>query len=289
MSLRTLLLCVATSILLLRIETVSEAVANALKICAGSIVPSLFVFLVMSEILVVSLLSEKSRAISPKWTAFILGSVCGFPVGAAVCERFYQKGELSNSDVAKIVPFCNNTSPAYVIGAIGASMLGDKRLGILLFSAEIISGILLVLPVKCKGKNNGMSIPDFSLNKVFFKAIEKTTASVLKICAIICFFSAVLSVINQYMGRKIFIISSIILELSNGAANLSAFYAENSTFTVAVLGFLCGWSGVCVHFQIISVLKSVKVKYFGIAKGKAIQGVLTSLVATVGYKLLFCY
>ena len=66
--------------------------------------------------------------LSPKLSVFLLGALCGFPVGAVVCERMCESGALAKRDAARLLPFVNGASPAFLFGAAG-SLFGDWRIG----------------------------------------------------------------------------------------------------------------------------------------------------------------
>ena len=284
MNFRLIISSIFMLIFLGNIEAVSEGVLGAMQFCADSIVPSLLVFFIMSDIVVKSFLSDKNK-ISPKWIAFLLGSVCGFPVGAAVCETFSKE---SGINTGKLLPYCNNTSPAFVLGAIGVCMLNDIRIGILLYFSEILAAFLLILPIKCDSFARNNVFQNGSLIEDFQESVEKAVKTTLKMCGIICFFSALLSLIKENMGEKVFKFFAILLEIGSGMNVCSGIFEKNQIMAIALLGFLCGWSGICVHMQIISALRSIKVKVSYMIWTKFLHGILSSLLSVLGYKIFFC-
>ena len=279
------LLLAITLFMISDIETVSAGVSKGLEVCVSSVIPSLIIFFIMSDII---LKLNSCKKVSPKWTAFLLGSVCGFPVGAHVCEELYLQGKINENDNQRLLPLCNNTSPAFVIGAIGASMLGDKRLGILLYCSELISAFIFILPIKCKISDKSTKAKEVNLGNLFFSAIEKSVSSMLKICTIICFFSGTLAFVTKHANNSIATTLSIFLEISNGAASCAALFGFKPSISILLLAFLCNWSGICVHMQVLSAQKSIKVKYLSFAVAKFLQGILSSLIALSGYKIFFC-
>ncbi len=287
MNFRLVVTVIFTLLFIADIEAVSAGVLTALKLCADSIVPSLLIFFIMSELIVKSVLSTEKGLISPKWTVFLLGSICGFPVGASVSDSFVNSGRLDKTTALKLLPFCNNTSPAFVIGAIGVSLFNNKELGVLLYVAEIISAFILVLFIKCDKIGVANTSEKNGFFDDFLSSIEKSVKTILKICVIICFFSAILAFVKNNFGEKTYSILSFLLEIGNGSYICSKTFYLQSYSCIALLGFMCGWSGICVHLQILSAAKSIKVKYHTIVMGKLLHGIFSSVLAVIGYKLLF--
>lgn len=167
-------------------------------------------------------------------------------------------------------------------------MLGDKRLGILLYFSEIISALLFLLPIKCESSNILGERKETNIKDVFFDSIEKAITSILKICTIICFFSGILALVSKYTNNVTSLVFSLTLEISNGAAACAALFYRNPPISIALLAFLCNWAGICVHMQVFSAQKSIKVKYYPFLLSKLLQGILSSVIAIAGYKIFFC-
>ncbi len=264
------------------IECVISGMQKALSICAYSIIPSLFIFTVLSDITVSLLIRDIQSVFSPKLILFLLGSLCGFPVGATVCERFLHIGAISETDAKKFLPFCNIASPAFVIGAIGIAMFGDKQIGFLLYFSLLITSSIPLFFIKCEKQkiniHNG-----FSISNIYFSAVENSVNSILKICALICIFTAFLSLIENTVFKFI----ALIIEVSCGCSLSASLFAVSPLMSISICGFCLGFSGLCVHAQVISIAKSIKFNYLKFFITKLFQGIFCSALSTVGYYLFF--
>ena len=125
-------LALLSLILMLRNSGIAiEYLKNGLGLCAKNVIPSLFPFMVLSELIVAfgagDMISSvigrpvgKIFGISGKGsTAFILGAVCGFPIGARTALRLYDSGAISKRDCELLLTFTNNPSGACVIISVG--------------------------------------------------------------------------------------------------------------------------------------------------------------------------
>ncbi len=275
-------------LLLFHISAVVDGVRGALSICAVSIIPSLFVFMVAAD-LTVTLTAGDACGLRPKYAVFLLGALCGFPIGAIVCERMTAAGVLSKEDAARLLPFTNNASPAFVIGAAGG-MLGDRRLGILICLSQIAASLLFLLPIRIKRRASPTVTEPIPIGSAFFAAVENAIRSILRVSALICLFSALLAVIGTYVPTPTaYAALAALLEIGSGTACCASLFSRMPLVSIALCAFSCGWSGICVHMQIYSVLKSIKVNKLHFIICKLAQGLLTTFFALICCKFLFGY
>ena len=94
-----------------------EYMGRGLTLCAKTVIPSLFPFMVISELLVSSgagealgrLFSRMMRRIfgisGAGASALFLGSMCGFPVGAKTAVSLYDRGVISRSECQHLFTF----------------------------------------------------------------------------------------------------------------------------------------------------------------------------------------
>ena len=73
---------------------------------------------------------------------FILGMLCGYPLGAKLASDLYVSGRISKKEALYLTTFCNNPSPAFVITYLGKLCLKDavptRLIFISIFSADMI-------------------------------------------------------------------------------------------------------------------------------------------------------
>ena len=55
-------------------------------------------------------------------TAFVLGIISGFPLGAICAKDLYKAGNLSKPEAERLLTFCNNSGPLFIIGTVGAAI-----------------------------------------------------------------------------------------------------------------------------------------------------------------------
>ena len=138
-------------LLLINADIAMDGVRQGLSLCTETLIPSLFPFLVLSELLVASGVGETlgrllSRPVSALFglsgsgaVSLLLGSVCGFPVGTTTALALYQKGEMDKKELQRVVLFANNPSSGFLIGAVGEALFGNRSAGVALFVITLLS------------------------------------------------------------------------------------------------------------------------------------------------------
>ena len=58
-------------------------------------------------------------------------------------SQLYENNSLSASQAKRMVWFCINSGPAFVVGAVGTTMLSSKKCGILLFASQTLAALII--------------------------------------------------------------------------------------------------------------------------------------------------
>ena len=96
-----------------------RSVLYGIRLSAGSIIPSVFPFFVISDYIYQSSIFEKKGFFSsiyefifglPSCTlpAFLLGNICGFPIGAKCINDLYRDGMISGKEAQRLLIISNN-------------------------------------------------------------------------------------------------------------------------------------------------------------------------------------
>ena len=240
--------------------------------------------MVFSYVLVTVLSEEKNINLSPKLLIYALGSFCGFPIGASVCKTFCDNKTISQKDAALIIPYCNNASFSFVVGAVGLSFFDSRQLGYILYISQLITSLVPICLIRINYNSVSNCTESSSFFEVFLKSIEKSVKSILNICGLICIFSALLEILKSCNLNFL----SVFLEISNGVTYCAAFKDTHPCLSFVICGFCCGFSGICVLLQIKSTFKYNELNFFSLIAHKIFQGVFTALLSFAGYKFFVC-
>ena len=306
------LLC-ATLALMFWPQEAMEAAREGLRLCYNVILPSLFPFFVLSALVVdLGLAGYIGRALEglmrPLFrvpgacaSAFVLGFVGGYPVGARTALSLYQKGMCTKTEAERLLAFCNNSGPAFILGVVGAGVFASSRVGVLLYlahaAASVCVGLLFRFYRGEEGRREGRAAPTFQAERfttAFTGAIKNSFLSALNICAFVVFFTVVIKllflsgVLPGLAGVLGTLFSPLgfstrwaerlltgLIELTSGVWTLTG--AGTMSGRLSMAAFLLGWAGLSVHCQVLSFLggSGLSVKtYIG---GKLLHGGLSAL------------
>lgn len=153
------------------------AAKNGLTLWATCVVPSLFPFFVITNLLthtkvvkfVGKLLDKLMRPIfnvpGVGGFAFVMGLISGYPVGAKIVSDFRKDGLVTKDEGERMLAFTNNSGPLFIISSVGISLFGDTTTGLLLLGTHILSCITVgVILGKFSKKSNKDFRYSFSRN-----------------------------------------------------------------------------------------------------------------------------
>lgn len=296
------LLLFSLALLLRRADVAADCMREGLALCARAVVPSLFPFMVLSELLVASgvgewLLSPLSRPLGKLLglsragcCAVVLGLLCGFPVGARCAILAHEKGALSRDECERAMACSSIPSSAFLLGTVGTTLWQDSKFGIFLYlsavSGALLSGILLygVQKRRKKGTKKASKEPLSPIRfdaGMFPMAVKNATVSTLLICAYVVFFSTLSGAVTLILGRfganeNTHAILSSLLELSGGVG-ASASLADRR-LAMILTGAAVGWSGVSIHCQMLSLCDGHRLSIRPYLAAKVVQSMVCMLL-----------
>jgi len=164
-------LCIILFIICL-VKYSNTAIASALKavnLWLDVVLPSIFPFLVASEILnqtgfIKSIGYFFEPVMRPIFNLpgsasypFVLGLVSGYPIGAKATAGIRRDKLISKSEAERLLAFCNNASPLFITGAVSTAMLKAPFLGPLLLICHIASSVTIGILFGFAARKNMMN------------------------------------------------------------------------------------------------------------------------------------
>ncbi len=286
-------------------DSAIEYIGNGLVLCVRTVIPSLFPFMVISELIVTSGLGELfgkylNRPIKRIFgisgasvCAVLLGAFCGFPIGARTTAALLDQGCISKKEASRLLTFCNNPSSAFLINAVGVSLYSNRTIGVVLYAITLFNAFLIGISQRFlaseQEKDNAYEIKIYPGGiTAFTSSVTHAAEGMLIVCAYVVFFSSLVGCFADIISALGFAPASVallygILELSGGVSAASALGLGISG--VCLAAFVVGWSGLSVHFQVISVCSGRGLSFRGYFVAKLIQGLLNSISAYAVFTL----
>ncbi len=215
---RTLRAGLTLTLLLLLLACPGESIQGieeGLRCCAGQIIPALFPFFVVTNLIAGSpaaqLLGKAMRPAASVLglqseqapTALLLGWIGGFAVAANCTAQLYLGGKLSKQEAERLLISAVGSGPAFVVNSVGLLMLGSHRTGLLLMAA------LLLANFTCGILARPAPVPQATIqpNEAgaeeagFVGAVRHAVDSTLTVCGFVLFFRFLCAVLSGFVPR----------------------------------------------------------------------------------------
>lgn len=278
------------SLLLFPKQSVAAA-GDGVQLCLNVILPSLFPFFVLSTLCVeLGMIGALGKLMQPLMAplfrvsgccagAFLLGIIGGYPVGARTAISLYESGQCSRDEAERLMSFCNNSGPAFILGVVGAGIFSSSKAGLWLYGAHVAASVLVGILFRFYGKGTvTQSLPlqatasDRSLTVIFIEAVKGAFSATLNICAFVIFFTVVirllfltgvithlamlLSTLLGSLGLRQDMAESLLsgaIEMTSGVWSLRDMAASLGS-RMCMAAFILGWAGLSVHCQVLSFI-----------------------------------
>ncbi len=282
------------ALLLLRPQEAAAAVGDALRLCAGTVIPSLFPFFVAVRLLTSLGLGDYfawlfSPLMRPLFhvngqgaAALLLGLLGGYPTGAASVAELYRQGDLSREEASVLLGFCNNCGPAFLLQYIGAGIFHSPRAGAALLAVHIASALVTGIAVtrlahvRPREGGRGLDAPKERLSAAFTGSVTGSVGSVLSICGYVIVFRVAAGLFPGAVPPELL----GVFELVSGTAGL-----RPGQWGFAAAAALTAWGGFSVHAQTFSVAGDVPMGWY--FRGKLIQTAAAGVIGALAGGLIF--
>ena len=274
---------------------------TSLERCLFIVVPSLYIFMILSCMLVSSgtcrLLGIPFRKFSENvlhipselFGIFVISLVGGYPTGAKLLCSMAENNQISYEDADKLSRICFCSGPAFICGVVGNALYGNVKIGIIVFVCILLGNILSAIvtaPFRNIRKNQNA--------EVLTSSVYSSAKSVIDICGMTLAFSAFTLMISLTgITDKIAGIISAITGLNHEVSLsviLSVFEISNiatlPTSDYSLLPIICGllsFGGICVFLQ-VSAISGGKLKIFPFLAVRFFSSLSSSLFCLITMK-----
>lgn len=263
----TLISTIVCILLIMDSENMINAAKNSVNVCLNVIIPSLFAFMVFSQLLVKSGTAEIMfyplyiiskfwfRGTRREFGIFILSLIGGYPVGIKLLKGEIAYNKNFTAIAEKMLCYCYCGSPAFIIQVAGLSVLGSSKAGLFAYIANVLAcftaAVLMNIFLKSKGryKDTSPSNTKISLSHVT-DSINGSVKSLGVICGTIISFNIIIELLD-YCG---FMVMLDRFELKNifcaffEISNLSMFQG-NDFGMLPLFSAVTSFGGLCIIVQ----------------------------------------
>lgn len=299
-------------IFILNLEISINAVISGAKLCFYSILPTIFPFSVVCNLLIsydgISLYSKllgplfcKPLKLSKVCSFSLIASIiCGYPLGAKYSSYLYENKYISKKEYIRLINIATNCGPLFILGAVSVSLLGSIKYGIILLIGNYLSLIVIgLLTIKNSDENSKAAdcipnnVQNNSFGDNFREAISNALNTTLSVCGFILIFSVIINILQNSTAltnclsnlENILhlpgnLLSSLLLgsvEITKGCQIVSSLQF-NIHLKLAIISFLCSFSGLSIIFQCFSFIGKYNVSMIKYTSRKLLQGIISFII-----------
>ena len=274
----------------------SNGVIAGLSLCVTTLVPSLFIFMVIAQYIsgsqAISVISKPFEKIVKKTlnlpkesvSVLILSLIGGYPIGARCVATLFEGGEISRDQAKKLSIIAVSSGPGFVLNFVGSALLQNKKAGVILLVSQIAAFFVVAILVGIFVKTNDESVVVSSNRQSIdiVTSVENGCKGCINMCALVIAFTALVYLCDESFKNypSLCKILSAVLEVTTACTRLA------NEYPLYILSAVIGFGGICVHAQVFSALKNISVNKCLFFLFRIIQGITAG---TTTYILLILF
>ena len=262
-ALLTAVICV---LLITDSKQIIEAAQKSVTVCLSVIIPSLFAFLVLSQIMIscgiADILFFPLYKISSFWfkgsrrqfSVFLLSLIGGYPVGIKLLKEYTAYNKNYTAIAENMLCYCYCGSPAFIIQIVGLSLFGSTNVGLVVYISNAAACLIMAVIMNLFSKKSDIKEKNFSGVKISLEiitgSIEKTVKALGVICGTIIAFNILLELMD-YIGLMDIIASLGIEKIVSASFEISniSLFQGNSYGLLPVFAGITSFGGLCIIVQ----------------------------------------
>ena len=287
--------------LLRRGEVVRNVFRDTLAGCFASLLPVLFPYMVLAR-LIVSLdlfspfvrllrLDRKLHVPSALPVVWLLGNLCGYPIGAAECAALVRQNKLSAEHAGILCALASHGNPVYIVQIAGILWWKSMSFGIGLLLAQLCFTTLVTTFIlfwrRAERESTGGVRQNNAISGAgaFSAAIRESSMACVAVCGSIVFFSIVIALLPP-MHPVLSALLAAILEFTSG---VEAGALQGDIAGAAITGFALGFGGLSVLMQVAEQTDGTGISLVPTILMKCADGVWMASAAALLYRLRTVY
>ena len=273
-------------LLLLEPEAAARGAARAMACWYASVAPALFPFLALMPLLTCK---EAARAYErllgrlirrlfhlPGAAApgMVVAMTAGAPAGALAFRSIAVRGDMNRGQLARAAIAFSGFSPAFLIGGIGAGLLGSAAQGWRLLGAQMLTQMTLALVFRRAWEDRTRPVPG-GQDGGDDQSIRGAVLKILGVCGYMALFGALAEVVGALVGRGPANVLLCLLDVPSGAAYIAGL-PRGEGLRLLLLTAMCSFGGLCVAAQNLGALRGCGIgvgEYIGM---RALAGLLAA-------------
>ncbi|AGB19111.1 sporulation integral membrane protein YlbJ [Thermoanaerobacterium thermosaccharolyticum] len=250
--------------------------------------------------------------------AMAVGYTSGYPVGAQVIKRLWEEKLLNTSEAERLMTFCNNSGPLFMLGVVAMGMFSNSKIGYIIMLSNYLGAFATGIIFRkhrfmeenrknfnlSKGFENKSNYININFGEILGSAVKTSMNTMIVIGGYIIAFSVLIEFLKVYglinvIGKILAPVFEIIgfnkslipgyisglMEITIGSSLISQATAPLFQKVILVSSILA-WGGFSTHGQVIGVINSTKINYFPYFIAKIIHSFMAALFSYIFLKFI---
>ncbi len=281
-------------LLIMDSQTAASGARDGVELCLRTLIPSLFPFFVLSNLLTSTMLESNLPFLRPLGimcrvspgceSLLAVGFLGGYPVGAQNVALSFRSGKITSATTKRMMAFCNNAGPAFLFGVVG-SMFSSRGvvwiLWLIHIAGAVVTGFAIPPCVEVVSK------PNHSQSTNLSRLMEQSVKTMANVCGWVILFRIILQFLDKWLFWRLSVPAQVLLsgllELSNGCVLLTKI--DNDGLRFLICSVILALGGLCVTMQTFSLCQGCDMTYY--FPGKILQGLFSFLASYCTQLILF--
>lgn len=275
---------------------VFESISYALNLWVNNLIPTLFPFFIISDILInynfTNYIPNFFRKICKYLlnisdnmiTILFLSMISGFPSNARNTRILYDDNEINLDEANHILIFSHFSNPLFILTTIGIFFFNNKAVGLIILISHYLSNFLLAILFRnyFVHQKNCSYIKKYRQNnfgKVFINAIKRAIDTTLLICGIVSMFMLLSAIFNNTFSLNSYnsMLIKGIFEITIGIEALSKL-SITLIYKAVIASCFLAFGGLSVHIQVLSQIIDTDINYKYFFIGRIFQSIISGFL-----------
>lgn len=278
---------------------VFDTISYSLNIWVNTLIPSMFPFFVISDILInynvddyipkfIINIIKKSFNISKNGSSiFLLSLISGFPAGARNIKNYYNKGLINIDEANHLILFTHFSNPIFIMSTVAILFLNNIKYGYIILISHYLGNFIIGILIRNKSSIDNKNYTKEkcicqNFSKILISSIKSSIDTLLLILGTLTSFLIVSSFVIKFLNLPLYegVILKGILEITMGLKSLSMINISD-IYKVVISSMFLSFGGLSIHLQVISQIVDIDIKYFNFLIARIYHSIISGLISYI--------
>lgn len=281
-----------------------DTVSFSLDTWVNNLIPSMFPFFIISDILISYQIINYIPKIIKKYfslifnvgeeelSVFFLSLLSGFPSNARITKNLYLENRISKESASHALTFTHFANPLFVLSTVGVIFLNNEVYGYIILISHYLGNVIIGIFSRKLTCNNNINY-NANINKsqnfsnILINAIKSSIDTLLLILGTLTCFLILSSLIINKLNIDPYSSTLIkgILEMTMGLKSI-ALLQLSDIYKVVISTMFISFGGLAVHMQVLSQLVDTDISYQTFFIARIFHSIISGIISYLLFILL---